>query len=215
MENGTYMLQAIELLHIPDENGQLFFGCDQEWFGTMWQRQAGCGPNAATNLLYYLNARQRIQLPFPLLDKASCIRLMETVWKYITPKMMGVHTIQKFANGLSRFVVENNLDLQINLLEFPRRKKARPSLLAMTAFIAAGLAQDAPVAFLNLSNGSVSDLDAWHWVTIVRLIVEVETDTYLVDAYDGDKRITINLKAWSETTFGGGGFVSIAGSHRS
>ena len=31
-----------------------FFGCDQQWYGTEWQRRAGCGPTVAATLFYYL-----------------------------------------------------------------------------------------------------------------------------------------------------------------
>ena len=51
----TLRLKDIERFRIRDaRTGQTWMGHDQEWFGTPWQRLAGCGPTTACNLFRYL-----------------------------------------------------------------------------------------------------------------------------------------------------------------
>ena len=46
-----------ELLHIRGEN-TLSYGATQLWYSVFWRRRAGCGPTAASNLIWYLAATQ-------------------------------------------------------------------------------------------------------------------------------------------------------------
>ena len=51
----TLRLKDIERFRIRDaRTGQTWMGHDQEWYGTPWQRLAGCGPTTACNLFRYL-----------------------------------------------------------------------------------------------------------------------------------------------------------------
>jgi hypothetical protein len=52
-----YAIRNPEYLHVTDEDGTQFLGCEQEWFGTLWQRRSGCGPTVASNLMLYLHRR--------------------------------------------------------------------------------------------------------------------------------------------------------------
>ena len=47
----------------------------------------------------------------------------------------------------------------------------------MINFVRLGLDQDCPVAFLNLSNGRLTNLDSWHWVTITGLLADSSEST--------------------------------------
>ena len=61
------------------------------------------------------------------------------------------------------------------------------------------------MAFLNLHNGKVRELDWWHWVTITAL------EDGRADLLDSGKALTIDFRLWYETTKRRGGFVSALG----
>lgn len=54
------------------------FGCDQEWYNSEWQRISGCGPTAASNLVYYI-AKSRPQACSLDIKNSrdSCLSLMK------------------------------------------------------------------------------------------------------------------------------------------
>lgn len=204
----VHALTNPECLRIADEAGNRSYGCDQEWYDSRWKRQAGCGPNVATNLLVYLGCAGRIRLSFEIGSKAACMHLMEAVWHHVTPTPMGVHTTQHFAKGLLAFSSAHGFPLHLELLEVPRTRARRPSLDAAAAFVADGLDCDAPVAFLNLHNGSLARLESWHWVTVVGLRRTAAGEAIL-SIFDGDAAFEAELGAWLAGTQMGGGFVRI------
>jgi len=208
--NTICTLKNLDLLHIPcNEDGTTSFGCDQDWYTQPWQRQAGCGANTASNLLLYLHKSGRITLPFELDTRMGCLALMETIWKHVTPTMMGVNSIHRFTKGVHHYISGQKIFLRCALLEYPREKADRPALSTVLQFIKQGFELDCPIAFLNLSNGDVKALDAWHWVTLVSVEENTESGHIQVTAYDGDKSIAVDLALWCETTTLEGGFVSL------
>lgn len=210
METGMTNLKHLDTLHIPCEaDGTTSFGCDQEWFGTQWQRRAGCGPNVATNLLMYLAADGRIQLPFDLKNRMGCVDLMDAVWHHVTPTMMGVNTTIRFTTGMRNFAFQHRLPMHCAMLDVPKSRRKRPNTREIVDFVRAGLEMDCPVAFLNLHNGDVPLLDSWHWVTLISLDVDATAGTAIATAYDGDKEIPVDLVHWSTHTNMGGGFVRL------
>ena len=75
----------------------------------------------------------------------------------------------------------------------------------MEDFVRRSLARDCPVAFLNLHNGRVKELDWWHWVSITAL------EDGRAEILDSGNRLTIDFHLWYETTRRRGGFVSALG----
>ena len=203
----TYRLQNPELLHISDGEGKWSCGCDQDWFGTEWQRRAGCGPSVASNIMIYLHAGGVLQLPYDIPGKAGSLRLMEDMWDHVTPTRFGVNTVQLFSDGLHSFAGRHGYRLDCDVMLYPKQPDKRPDFRKVVAFLAEGLALDCPVAFLNLSNGEVDNLDAWHWVTIVRMDADSENDPALIEIYDGNSTAMVDLKTWCATTTEDGGFV--------
>ncbi|MFZ5973909.1 MAG: hypothetical protein ACOYU3_00680 [Bacillota bacterium] len=200
-------LKNPEHLHIPENSGNTFKGCDQEWFGSLWQRKAGCGPSVATNVLLYLHGTGTVTLPEDVHCKTECIRLMETLWRHVTPTAMGVHTLDLFCNGVKDFALSQGTLLQCRTLGIPQKGTLRPALSAVVGFIQKAFESGCPVAFLNLSNGKVRNLDKWHWVTVVGLETGEDDGGVQARIYDAGKAFTIDLKLWHETTTLGGGFV--------
>lgn len=212
MAAAKHDLKHLNTLHIPCvEDGTTSFGCDQEWFGTQWQRRAGCGPNVATNLMMVLTADGRISLPFDLTTRKGCVGLMDAIWQHVTPTMMGVNTTIRFTTGLRNFAFMHHVPIRCAMLDVPRSRKKRPTTAEVVAFVRDGLSMECPVAFLNLHNGDIPKLDSWHWVTIVSLETDDEAGTAVATAYDGDKAFPVDLVKWCAGTNMGGGFVRLAG----
>ena len=181
------------------------YGCDQNWYSDPFQQKAGCGPCAAANLIDYAVRPQS--------DPAShsgslpdFIRLMHEVWAFVTPGLMGVHRARHLADGLSRYAREHQLEIESVMLDIPVRRNRRPATASVISFITAGLHADSPVAFLNRSNGLLTEPESWHWVTITALYSSHDGTIHAEIANYGRVSL-INLSAWLQTTRLGGGFV--------
>lgn len=193
------------LLSIRDGDGTICRGADQDWFPGQIQRWSGCGPTAAALILSYLAARPELASLWPerAMERESFTRYMCQVWDYVTPRQHGLHKPEMFREGVRAFVADRGLALQPRVLEIPSARTRRPSFEAVSAFVGEGLAADCPVAFLNLSNGKVAELDRWHWVTIIGL------DGRMAYLLDSGREFPIDLALWHETTKKRGGFVRI------
>jgi hypothetical protein len=200
-------LENIEALHFIDSDGEEYFGFDQEWFCSPWQRMAGCGPTVAATLLHYLSCTRGAPMGGCVSCKGDRLKLMENVWRHVTPGMGGVHKLSQFTQGALDFAGEYSFAFDCITLSIPRKKETRPDLAGMVSFIADGLAQDCPVAFLNLSNGKVENLDEWHWVTIVCLETCGSPADAHVTIYDEGKIKTVDLNCWQDKIRAGGGFT--------
>lgn len=202
-------INNIHHLYLATPDHQIVPGCNQDWYPDSWQRRAGCGPTTATNLLIYHQRAGRLGLKDEIQTTADGLALMEQVWHHVKPTAMGVHTPGIFRNGLKTFFQARHVSLQPQALLIPRRKNLRPKLSEVIDFIRTGLEKDSPVAFLNLSNGTVRNLDNWHWVTVTALD-DSQSPRIELEICDNLNRFSIDLKEWYETTHLGGGFVYLA-----
>lgn len=207
MMSIVYTLCKPENIHTVDESGLEYFGCDQNWYQSKWQQMAGCGPSTAATLLLYLQRSRRIDLPVHVFEQKDCLLLMEAVWSHVTPTQNGIYLIEQFCTGIQSFARSHGFALDCHSIDIPEQITARPDLPAMVAFISQGLESDSPIAFLNLSNGAVSNLEEWHWVTIVALETDDLLDQVMVTIFDGDKSDQVDLKRWYETTIDGGALI--------
>ena len=207
LDERILSIQEPDAFHIVDDSGRPSRGCDQDWYGSEWQRASGCGPSVASGILYYLHRTKRIHLPFDVDGKSDCIGLMESVWKHVTPTSNGVDTVERFRTGVQDFARSIGQALLCRTLEIPSKKADRPDLGEMTRFLASGLRLDCPVAFLNLSSGRVRKIESWHWMTIVALKTGPESDDAQSLIFDGTASIWIDLAKWHATSALGGGFV--------
>lgn len=203
----TVVLRDPDSIRVIDEKGNSSYGCDQDWYGSFWQRMAGCGPSVASNLLLYLHHAGKIGLPLDVKNKAGCVGLMEAVWHHVTPTTRGLYLITQFCEGVHSFTKTFGASVECMSLEIPKKKDDRPSLGEIADFIEAGLESDCPVAFLNLSNGKIKALDEWHWVTIVSITRTQDNSKVEALIYDADKSFTVDIKLWHEKTTLGGGMV--------
>ncbi|MDD2534822.1 MAG: hypothetical protein PHC86_09025 [Eubacteriales bacterium] len=208
----------LDYLNLTTQERTRVAGCNQDWYPVTWQRRAGCGPTTATNLLIYHQRAGRILVQQNLQSTADGLQLMQRVWHYVKPTAMGVHTPGIFQFGMQKLIDEIALtapsgvnqqsppSLSALSLLIPRQKTLRPTLSVVVSFIREGLQHDSPVAFLNLSNGSIRRLDKWHWVTVTGIIENSPTAVEL-EICDNLSRFTISLDEWFESTSLGGGFV--------
>ena len=168
----------------------------------------GLRPTAAAVILSYL-ARTRPELaplyPEGAMDRASFTGLMCRVWEHVTPVSHGLNRPEQMAEGMASFAAARGLTLTPGLFVFPSARTKRPPYEQAEAFVRRALERDCPVAFLNLHNGRVKELDYWHWVTITAL----EDATAVI--LDSGSALRIDLRLWYETTKRRGGFVAALG----
>lgn len=185
---------------------QIHYGSCQRWYPTTWQRLAGCGPCAASNIFYYLTRSQGSpQESFH--SQREWVDLMQELWKYVTPSLRGVHRLTMLFEPLLEFAQNKGIPLEYHLSEVPKEIYRRPSLEMVIAFLAEALDRNAPIAFLNWCNGQVKNLDRWHWVTIISLEFNEEKTSAYATILDEGRLKKIDLALWLKTTTQGGGFV--------
>ncbi len=154
-------------------------------------------------MLYY----QQKQTP-RLVEKEEVLPLMQELWSLVTPGIMGVHLLSQFTKGVGVFLPKLPFALTEQTLKIPKAKDKRPTLARVVDFLVASFEADSPVAFLNLSKGSLINLDEWHWVTLIAVEQEGEGEPVYATLYDASLTWKIDLGLWLETTTRGGGFVS-------
>jgi len=192
-----------ENLYIHDKGGGFVYGSDQEWYPTLWQRRAGCGPTTASNLMLYFQQKQNPRL----LEKEEALLMMQELWRLVTPGIMGVHLLSQFTKGVEAFLPKVPYALKEQTLKIAKAKGERPSLANVVDFLVSSFEADSPVAFLNLSKGALPNLDEWHWVTLVGVEQQGEGERVYATLYDASLTWKIDLGLWLETTTRGGGFV--------
>ena len=188
-------LNKPELLNITTADGDTFIGGSQEWYEDKWHKKSGCGPVAASNLVWYIMRKHGMEQ-----DYSELIREM---YDFVTPGIRGVDTSVIFTDGLLRFASENGMQIRPQVLEIPKKKRDRPNTEALVEFIINALQADSLVAFLVLSNGYVSSLENWHWVTIIA----IDPETMITEIIDYGKSLKIDISEWLETSILGGSLV--------
>lgn len=205
----TKSLANLNVFKILDETThQSNYGCQQLWYPKKWQRLSGCGPTVATNLFFYLSHKHaHLELEESSKSKVNWISLMEEMWKYVTPSLRGVNTTQMFYKPLSAFMKSKGISTDYRFFDISKEIARRPEFREILNFLEEALTQDVPVAFLNLDNGEVENLDRWHWVTIISLECSEDENRASANILDEGQIKSIDLTLWYNTTTLGGGFV--------
>lgn len=192
-------LNIDKLKHYEEESTA--YGFNQEWYKTKWQRLSGCGPTAASTLIYTMDPKNEN------FNQTHAIELMDTMWKYVTPSLKGVYKRSMFTEGLQKYFNAHQLTGKIEHIEIPKQKSQRPSLTEVMAFIETALNHQVPIAFLNLDNGEEKKLDEWHWVIISGLDSLEEHPEVYVHIIDDNKLFAIDIALWLRSTKRGGALV--------
>lgn len=206
--SACFSLRHPEYFAITGPGGAVTQGADQDWFPTVWQQRAGCGPTAAAVIAAYL-ARAHPELrplcPEDVGEREAFCGLMCRMWEYVTPAMYGLNRPEMMRDGFAAYAKAQGVTLSPGMLSIPAARTQRPGFEAVSRFVGRSLERDCPVAFLNLHNGRVKGLDGWHWVTIIGL-----EDAQAV-ILDSGARLEIDLGLWLARTRRRGGFVSPLG----
>ncbi len=196
------------LLEIRTPDGRSCTGGNQEWYGTQWHRMAGCGPVAASNLVWYQSkSRENLRGMCESGDGGygDFLKLMDAMFEYITPGRGGIHSSKLFIPGLLSFCRDRGFQMEADFLEVSRKPRTGPSRDEVRNYLMRWLENDCPVAFLNLSNGSLALPDSWHWVTILGL----DSDNMAALVSDEGRTYEANIAEWLETSVLGGAFVTL------
>jgi len=204
---GLIEISQSHLLGIKDGN-RVFWGGDQAWYKDGWKRKAGCGPTTCSNLVWYFSKKDKSLFKlFPNSGntKEDMIILMNEVWDYVTPGLIGVNSTGLFENGAVRFFNEKGVPVTSHVLNIPGWLFKRPSRDMVKEFLKNALIGSVPVAFLNFSSGSLGNLHSWHWV----MIYAMNEHRMTVYVMDHGRKKEVDLSLWLSTTKAGGGFVAI------
>lgn len=205
----TYSINNKNLFRIEEEvTKDIFYGSNQDWYGSKWQRMSGCGPSTVANIIYYIHHAKNSGPTDPVLTKEGILKLMEEIWKYVTPSLGGVSSTAMLRKGVDKYRTEKDITLLLDSLDIPKKVSRRPAPDQVTDFIRKSLEKDSPVAFLNLEHGEIAELESWHWVTVTSLDIDSAANTAYVEILDSGEVKQINLLLWLKTTKLGGGFVS-------
>ena len=184
-----------DLLKLADANGETYIGGSQDWYEDRWHKMSGCGPVAASNLVWYMTR--------PKGGKEQYLLLMREMYTYFVPGMRGINTSTLFSEGIMRYLTKNELRAVPQVLDIPLRQRKRPDIDIVRDFVLSALHLDAAVALLCLSNGTVRNLENWHWVTIITL----DADTMQAEICDYGKVLEIDISEWLNTSNLGGALV--------
>lgn len=207
------LLDQMDVLQTTDPlTGEIFWGGDQDWYSTPLRRKAGCGPTTATNILAYLS---RTQADKEVLWQPSSYNyedyqvMMEKVWNFVTPTKLGLYSIRDLAQGMINYASTYQIPIAAHTLNLSFRPRQRKKFSEVEVFVLQGLAAGSPIAFLNYSRGKETELESWHWVTLMGLELFAEGSRAII--CDNGIRKKIDLKLWYETSRLGGGMVSFQG----
>lgn len=206
----SHSLTRPEVLTLIGPRGETYRGGDQEWYPDLWQRRAGCGPTTAAALLAYLSQTRPALAPLcPLAGgtRTGFAQYMQALWPYVTPGARGLDKPESLVLGCRSFALSRGCRLEGEILKIPRRREDRPTPAACRDFLLRALDNDCPVAFLNYSNGSLPNLDSWHWVPLIALTEGEEV--LLCTVLDEGEEKVIDLALWLETTLLGGALAAV------
>lgn len=206
----SHSLTRPEVLTLIGPGGETYRGGDQEWYPDLWQRRAGCGPTTAAALLAYLSQTRPALAPLrPLAGgtRTGFAQYMQALWPYVTPGARGLDKPESLVLGCRSFALSRGCRLEGEILKIPRRREDRPTPAACRDFLLRALDSDCPVAFLNYSNGSLPNLDSWHWVPLIALTEGEEV--LLCTVLDEGEEKVIDLALWLETTLLGGALAAV------
>ena len=188
----TLNLDNLKIKDIVD-----YYGGSQDWYSSYYKRLAGCAPVAASNITMY-EKRKNSDKKY---SKHEFIELMNDLWNYITPGIMGVDKVEKYMKGYDKYIKETNMNLTKRKI-FQTKTK---NIDELEKYLKEALEKNHPVAFLNLDNGKETNLESWHWTTIIGLEIKDKNLKALISDEGYIKEI--DLKLWLETTNKDGSFI--------
>lgn len=207
-----HILSHPNLFTLTDRAGRHFRGGDQAWYRDDWQRKAGCGPTTAATVLGYLSAVHPALTalsPGGTRSPEDFLPYMEEIWDFVTPGHRGLDSVDRYTGGCQRFARSRGGALWARGLEIPGVGSVRrPPLAQCRQLLCTALDTDCPLAFLNFSNGDLTNLDSWHWVPLISL-EETAAGALFCAVLDEGREKTVDFALWHRTTRLGGGLAVV------
>jgi hypothetical protein len=204
---SVFSLASPDVFCISGENEHnIYYGGDQKWFSSRdFKKEAACGATTCANILNYFARTREDAAQLRLSDannKDAFLGFMEDIYPFVKPGLVGIMPAD-FTKGAVEYAESRGIALTHDMLTVPAAKNKRPTPEAVARFVSAALADDLPVAFLNLSNGRVKNLDGYHWVTLTG----IDTDSMMIEIIDNGKKLDVNAAKWLKRSTMGGAFV--------
>lgn len=163
-------LKNITLWQIDKSDGQ-YLGGNQDWYPYAYQRSAGCGPTAATNIIVYLS--QTVPGEEALFEGrkghlGDYRQLMETLYDYVRPihlpfyrlrgrkviahwlpLALGVPCRRRFSRGVLAYAEQRKVDLKERVYNYPLFKSREIVSQSIFDYLKMALSEERPVALLN------------------------------------------------------------------
>lgn len=201
-----YILKDLDILQI-NKNGRIYYGGSQEWFFNFFKKQAGCGPTTATNLFIYLAKTDRYfeKIFSDDINYENVLKMMNQVWKDVTPGIMGVNRLAILEEGSLKYAQRFNVKIKPIQLEIIPQKNDETSV---KDYLIEQITSNRPVAFLNLSAGSLYNLSNWHWVLIVG--ITIQDNNIIAHIFDEGRYKKIDFSLWLNSTSKNGGLITFS-----
>ncbi|MDR2486804.1 MAG: hypothetical protein LBD12_02455 [Clostridiales Family XIII bacterium] len=206
---SRHSIEHADAFLIWDASAAQYHGGDQHWFapGGQYRREAACGATTCANILAYF-ARTRPELSglapkgADLSTRQGFLQHMKAVYPSLRPGLLGLMP-DGFREGAVGYAGKRGIGLRLETVTVPAMRGRRQGFAELARFLSDALGQDLPVAFLNLSNGGVHNLDSYHWVTLTAL----DEGTGEAQIVDNGRHLPIALSTWLKKTTMGGAFV--------
>lgn len=170
---------------IVDFNGTTWYGGNQHWYEDSKREERGCGPVAASNIMYYMSrtdSKYKKLFPYSTLSFVNFRGFMNIMYDYINPAPFGEISLSSWASDTVRYASDNGVTLTSN-----RCTCTKPKVFCEN-FIKTGLNLDRPVGSLNLAANWEGSIEAWHWVTITKYFQSSGDDRWVAVSTVGKRK---------------------------
>ena len=191
MVERNNILEEVSLTNEPNfvNINNIYYGGFQKWLYTekvkskFWSNRS-CGITGAANTIVHMSMyKPRLSLlyPYSSLSKENFIRLMNEVYHYIKPTVIGIPTIRKMERGLKAFAKSKEIILESRSLKVSRDTEAS------IKFIKQGLKMNSPILMVTW-NSKTPNLK-YHWVTITGYMKTKDGKSYITASNWGEKEV--------------------------
>ncbi len=220
------LLTHLDHFRTRDLDGRILFGGRQAWYPSAYQRQRGCGPTTAANMLAYLAHRPGFVSLYPpyleasraqyniqdehVFAQAGYLHFMQMLWRQLRPSLIGLFRPQRFATEIAFFARRHGVGFKTDIFGiYPWQRRHRRRFRRLVQFIQLGLAQDLPLAMLLYTRGQVREIQGQHWVTVVGIRPNADMSQAQLLVLDHGQAREFSLDCWFYTAQGGGAFVRL------
>jgi hypothetical protein len=171
-ERSNIMVKELNFPMIALPLNGYAYGGNQEWFHQNWQRMAGCGCTAATNILsYYAMTEQDMALLYngdtKNFQREDYVAAMNEMYRYMRPGIFGYPYIKRFSKQFIKYCKDRGVIMEACLLKKIHSKEEA------FHYIQKQITAGNPVAVLILLHRAKQLTEhTWHWVTITGFIDE-------------------------------------------